>query len=182
MADDSGMEHTESDIWASPTQDTPHEPRPKTPRTPKTPKTPTGTETRPEPIDHEAALRKELEGVRGINEGIEGVISTLERAGGNMEVCAADRTQMSLFILTATSPDRLENRQQRFDPAEHMDPNSVPDRAQPTTSSPPRLERRDRRSGRTRGGSLAEGAGQPAEGGRGRTKTRGGPAAARRRG
>lgn len=93
MADESSIEHSESDIWASPTQGTPHEPRPKTPRTPKTPKTPktpTATETR-EPIDHEAALRKELQGVRGINEAIEGVIGTLERAGGNMEVCAPSR-------------------------------------------------------------------------------------------
>jgi hypothetical protein len=35
----------------------------------------------------EAALRKELEGVRKINEVIEGVIGTLERAKGNMGVC-----------------------------------------------------------------------------------------------
>ena len=34
----------------------------------------------------EAALRKELEGVRKINEVIEGVIGTLERAKGNMGV------------------------------------------------------------------------------------------------
>jgi hypothetical protein len=35
----------------------------------------------------EAALRRELEGVRNINEVIEGVIGTLERAKGNMGVC-----------------------------------------------------------------------------------------------
>jgi hypothetical protein len=34
----------------------------------------------------EAALRKELEGVRSINEVIEGVVSSLECAKGNMEV------------------------------------------------------------------------------------------------
>lgn len=34
----------------------------------------------------EAALRRELEGVRNINEVIEGVIGTLERARGNMNV------------------------------------------------------------------------------------------------
>ena len=78
-------ENTESDIWASPSQDAP---RPKTPRTPKTPKTPTGQQDRPsEPIDPEASLRRELDGVRGINESLEGVIATLERAGGNMNVC-----------------------------------------------------------------------------------------------
>jgi DASH complex subunit Duo1 len=35
----------------------------------------------------EAALQRELEGVRNINTVIEGVISTLERAKGNMGVC-----------------------------------------------------------------------------------------------
>jgi len=35
----------------------------------------------------DAALRRELEGVRNINEVIEGVIGTLERAKGNMGVC-----------------------------------------------------------------------------------------------
>jgi hypothetical protein len=34
----------------------------------------------------EEALQKELEGVRSINEVIEGVISSLERAKGNMDV------------------------------------------------------------------------------------------------
>ncbi len=34
----------------------------------------------------EQALQKELEGVRNINEVIEGVISSLERARGNMDV------------------------------------------------------------------------------------------------
>lgn len=35
----------------------------------------------------EAALRKELEGVRNINEVIEGVVDSLEKAKGNMDVC-----------------------------------------------------------------------------------------------
>lgn len=83
MADDTT--HTESDIWASSTNDDAPQAAPR-PRTPKTPKTPSGHE-RQEPIDHEAALRKELEGVRNINQAIEGVIGTLERAGGNMDVC-----------------------------------------------------------------------------------------------
>ncbi len=36
--------------------------------------------------ERDAALRRELEGVRKINEVIEGVLGTLERAGGNMGV------------------------------------------------------------------------------------------------
>lgn len=34
----------------------------------------------------EAALRRELEGVRNINQVIEGVIATLDKANGNMDV------------------------------------------------------------------------------------------------
>ena len=84
MADDS--EYTESDIWASPSRDAPPT-RPKTPRTPKTPKTPIAQQDRPaEPVDPEAALRRELQGVRSINESLEGILATLERAGGNMNV------------------------------------------------------------------------------------------------
>lgn len=81
MADES--EYTESDIWASPTQDAPPK-TPKTPRTPRTPKTPKTPAS--EPADREALLRTELQGVRNVNEAIEGLIGTLERAGGNMDV------------------------------------------------------------------------------------------------
>lgn len=89
MADESIQE---SDLWDSPSRDNNarSEPRPRTPKTPKTPRTPKtplaqDRDRQPEPIDHEAALRRELDGVRGINESLEGVIGTLERAGGNME-------------------------------------------------------------------------------------------------
>ena len=37
-------------------------------------------------VDREATLRRELAGVRSINEVIEGVVESLERAKGNMEV------------------------------------------------------------------------------------------------
>lgn len=61
------------------------------PDRPKTPKTPTpSNQKEKEPFDAEevrdAQLRRELEGVRNINEVIEGVIGTLERAKGNMGV------------------------------------------------------------------------------------------------
>lgn len=79
MADDS--EYTESDIWASP-QNTRRPKTPKTPKTPRTPRTPAS-----EGPDRDALLRKELEGVKNVNEAIEGLIGTLEQAGGNMDVC-----------------------------------------------------------------------------------------------
>ncbi|KAK3191437.1 hypothetical protein K4F52_002648 [Lecanicillium sp. MT-2017a] len=94
MADES--EYTESDIWASPTQDAPPK-TPKTPRTPKTPKTPAS-----EPADREALLRKELQGVRNVNEAIEGLICTLERAGGNMDVVTHTVNNASTLLNTWT--------------------------------------------------------------------------------
>ncbi len=36
---------------------------------------------------HEASLRRELIGIRSINEAIEGVIESLDRAKGNLDVC-----------------------------------------------------------------------------------------------
>jgi hypothetical protein len=87
MADDA--EYTESDIWASPSHDAPLAARPKTPKTPKTPKspkTPTGPTPASETVSRDDLLRRELEGVRHVNEGIEGLLSTLNRADGNMQV------------------------------------------------------------------------------------------------
>lgn len=83
------------------------------PRTPRTPKTPTpggnnssgSNQKDKQPFDaeeiREAALRRELEGVRNINEVIEGVIGTLERAKGNMGV-RYRRRPIPLFGLLPT--------------------------------------------------------------------------------
>lgn len=70
-----------SDIFASPsktpTGDPPSE----------RPKTPVNQTSRYDAEEiREAALRRELEGVRNINEVIEGVLTTLEKAKGNMGV------------------------------------------------------------------------------------------------
>lgn len=83
MADDT--EYTESDIWASPSHDAPFT-RPKTPKSPKTPKNPTDDAAQPEPENRDDALRRELEGVRSVNESIEGLLDTLNRTGGNIQV------------------------------------------------------------------------------------------------
>ncbi|KAJ8124805.1 hypothetical protein O1611_g8835 [Lasiodiplodia mahajangana] len=71
------------DLFASPSDTD----APKTPQ-PSRPKTPSNQHNRYEdPEDaREAALQRELEGVRNINELIEGVVGTLERAKGNMQV------------------------------------------------------------------------------------------------
>jgi hypothetical protein len=78
------------DLFASPSERTagraPHQQPDRT-------KTPTAQNSRYDAEEaqeaREAALRRELEGVRNINEVIEGVIGTLERAKGNMGVRCA---------------------------------------------------------------------------------------------
>lgn len=103
MADD---DVDPSELFSSPIKPSDLPSRPKTPRTPKTPTpntNPSNAVKEKEPFDaeelREAALRRELEGVRNINEVIEGVIGTLERAKGNMGV-----RYRFLFPFLATTP------------------------------------------------------------------------------
>ncbi|KAI1166158.1 DASH complex subunit Duo1-domain-containing protein [Nemania serpens] len=93
--DDSDQE----DLFASPS----------TAKAPKTqlverPKTPSNNHSRYE--DHEdareAGLQRELEGVRNINELIEGVIGTLERAKGNMQTVSNTVNTASTLLNTWT--------------------------------------------------------------------------------
>jgi len=89
MADNiDSSDQESSDLFASPSERTaagraPHQ-------LPDRTKTPTNQNSRYDAEEaqeaREAALRRELEGVRNINEVIEGVIGTLERAKGNMGV------------------------------------------------------------------------------------------------
>ncbi|KAL7803333.1 DASH complex subunit Duo1 domain-containing protein [Trichoderma aethiopicum] len=95
----------DTDLWTSPVKNVPLESRPKTPktpRTPRTPKTPTANDHRSEPLDREAMLRKELEGVRSINQVIEGVIGTLQRTGGNMNSVNKTVSNASALLNTWT--------------------------------------------------------------------------------
>lgn len=127
---------------------------PKTPKTPKTP-TPGGNnnnnntnsntnQTGKQPFDaeeiREAALRRELEGVRNINEVIEGVIGTLERAKGNMgvrSICPALIIKSSCLPMTDNrkNVERLRDRQQCIHPSKHLDTHPLSDRTQPTSDS-----------------------------------------------
>ncbi|KAH9228485.1 hypothetical protein K456DRAFT_836196 [Colletotrichum gloeosporioides 23] len=87
MADNMDDSLTE-DIWASPGPDgqaPPSSDRPKTPATPK-----------------KAALRKELEGVRNINAAIEGIITTLDKAKGNMNTVSGTVSNASTLLNTWT--------------------------------------------------------------------------------
>lgn len=79
----SDHESDAEDLFASPTAK--HASREK-PARPKTPSNPPNNRYDDPEESREANLRRELEGVRNINELIEGVVGTLERAKGNMHV------------------------------------------------------------------------------------------------
>ncbi|PNP46763.1 hypothetical protein TGAMA5MH_01714 [Trichoderma gamsii] len=101
----SEMEMDDSDLWTSPVKNDPDQPRPKTPktpRTPRTPRTPPANDHQSEPVDRDAMLKRELDGVRKINEVIEGVIGTLQRAGGNMESVSKTVSNASTLLNTWT--------------------------------------------------------------------------------
>ncbi|KAI8950375.1 DASH complex subunit Duo1-domain-containing protein [Xylaria longipes] len=93
-------------------EDSDHEDLPPSPsdtKAPKTqqpdrPKTPSNQHNRYEDPDdaRETALQRELEGVRNINELIEGVVGTLERAKGNMQTVSNTVTTASTLLNTWT--------------------------------------------------------------------------------
>lgn len=97
------------------------------PKTPKTPKTPTpGSQKEKEPFDadevRETQLQRELEGVRNINEVIEGVIGTLERAKGNMGVSQPNGVARILRLCASSATkvadtNHLQNVSQTVDNA-----------------------------------------------------------------
>ncbi|EPE05980.1 dash complex subunit duo1 [Ophiostoma piceae UAMH 11346] len=87
--------------------------QPHTPKTPTSPKTPTTQQTQrpgsvppPTAFDTEeardAALQRELDGVRQINKVIEGVIGTLEQSRGNMKTVAQTVGNASALLSTWT--------------------------------------------------------------------------------
>lgn len=110
-----------SELFSSPIKPSELPSRPKTPRTPKTPTpnpNPSHANKDKEPFDaeevREAALRRELEGVRNINEVIEGVIGTLERARGNMGVCVFIYSPFFLFSLPCRTIQKSSKIQHIF--------------------------------------------------------------------
>ncbi|KAL6817156.1 DASH complex subunit Duo1 domain-containing protein [Trichoderma sp. SZMC 28015] len=104
MADHMDVDDDDADLWTSPVKN-PQSERPKTPkspRTPRTPKTPPHNDRQSEPLDREAMLKKELEGVRTINRVIEGVIGTLQRTGTNMDSVSRTVSNASTLLNTWT--------------------------------------------------------------------------------
>ena len=79
------------ELWNSPSQ---RRTRPAPQRTPASADRLANQDTKPSLDQEEArelALRNELQTVRNVNQAIEGVLESLERARGNMEVCNFSR-------------------------------------------------------------------------------------------
>ena len=75
----------------------------------------------------EVALRAELDGLRGINEVIEGVVSSLDRAKQNMEV--GPLPGHSMIILSPLHAGGVPYRRIGFHALEYLDPNTLSDGA-----------------------------------------------------
>jgi hypothetical protein len=73
----------------------------------------------------DAALRKELESVRSINEVIEGVVSSLEAAKGNMDVRRSLNLQISQLL---TMVDRIAHSYISIYTAKYLDSDPITDR------------------------------------------------------
>lgn len=147
---------------------------PSKPPQPQRSKTPTNQNTRFDTQEsREAALRKELDGVKKINGVIEGLIGTLERAQGNMGVCPLppDTQQHNTTLersLTTLLPDRLPNSRQHLHPAQHLDAHPLTDRTQPAADSQPGMEGRHPGPG----GHGERGTAEAAGGGEARSRSR----------
>mgnify|MGYP003622987757 CR=1 FL=1 len=95
--------------------------------------------------DKEVELRNELENVRKVNEAIEGVIESLDKAKSSMTVslpvlCTLIRTNILLAVCQS-------NGQFSFRPPQHMDTHSVTDRAQSKIDTGPCVARSQPGSG-----------------------------------
>ena len=149
LSDDSDTE----DLFASPSKKSggggggKEADRPKTPKTPKTPTNPPGaSSSRYDDREdaREAILRRELEGVRNINELIEGVVGTLERAKGNMHVSSGDLLLISFpppskpylsQVPHLTPPNTRRSRTRSTQPRRCSTPGRASSRRRSTTSA-----------------------------------------------
>lgn len=91
----------------------------------------------------DAALQKELESVRSINEVIEGVVSSLETAKGNMDVRSLPDYRSLAHLLTMT--DCISHRIIGIYIAQYLDPYPFTNGAQSAADSKPQLARRKSR-------------------------------------
>lgn len=118
------------ELWNSPSQ---RRTRPVTQRTPPSADRLQNQDTKPSLDQEEArelALRHELQTVRNVNQAIEGVLESLERARGNMEVCNFCQVLGSVANIQA---DSIAYSRLGINSTQHMDQNPSTDRTQPKT-------------------------------------------------
>jgi len=130
----------------------------------------------------EAALRKELEGVRNINEVIEGVVDSLEKAKGNMDVCMPYLIHFISIIthlyLISIEPNSIgllvciAHCLQCFRTSSNLDSHPLPNGTQSTPHPQSFLARCNSRYGGCRGRDAAATAGEREESDRGIAPTR----------
>lgn len=123
------------DLFASPSRTSKQTKKPSSKPSDTTDARPANRSNGPSKYDTEqtrnALLQKELEGVRGINEVIEGVISSLECAKGNMEVSISVILHYITGIYLTIYIDSLAHRYLGVYSPKHLDTHSLPDRTQP---------------------------------------------------
>lgn len=97
---------------------------------------PPPTDSKAESEDaREASLRRELAGIRNINDVIEGVVDSLAQAKGNLDVCSI-RTYLA-FLRKLIVTDDIPNRDQCIDPIKYLDAHSLTNGAQSAFSIKP---------------------------------------------
>lgn len=121
-----------NDLFASPSSARKNSVQQKAPKAPS----PSLTDSKAESEDaREASLRRELAGIRNINEVIEGVVDSLAQAKGNLDVCSIRTYLAILRILIVT--DDIPNREQCIEPIKYLDAHSLTNGAQSAISIKP---------------------------------------------
>ena len=100
--------------------------------------------------EREESLRRELESVRQVNEAIEGVIQSLNKARDNMKVCQKNLVH---YRQTDAGADCQWHCGRRVYPTQYLDSNSITNRTQPATDFGPVVARRQSGHCRYRRGS-----------------------------
>lgn len=119
-------------LFASPSSTSKKPVQQKAPKAPSPPLTDSKAENEDA---REVSLRRELAGIRNINEVIEGVVDSLAQAKGNLDVCSF-RTYLGLLrILIVT--DNIPHREQCINPVKYLDANSLTNGAQSAFSIKP---------------------------------------------
>lgn len=119
-------------LFASPSSTSKKPVQQKAPKAPSPPLTDSKAESG---NAREASLRRELAGIRSINEVIEGVVDSLAQAKGNLDVCSI-RTYLALLRILIVA-ENIPHREQWINPVKYLDAHSLTNGAQSAFSIKP---------------------------------------------